>query len=79
MSKRRKAAQHIKSIEYKYGTAGVLYREGSARPYQITISPLNDLDLPSRMVSFKTAEAVINRLNADWELKQELFIDRYNQ
>jgi hypothetical protein len=69
----------IKSIEYKYGTAGVLYREGSARPYQITIAPLNDLDLPSRMVSFKTVEAVINRLNTDWEHKQALIIDRHNQ
>jgi len=69
----------IKYIEYKYGTAGVLYREGSARPYQITIAPLNDLDLPSRMVSFKTVEAVINRLNANWEHRQELFIDRYEK
>jgi hypothetical protein len=69
----------IKSIDYKYGTAGVLYYPERARPYQITVAPLNDLDLPSRMVSFKTLESVINRLNADWEHKQALFIDRYEK
>jgi hypothetical protein len=57
----------IKSIEYKYGSANVLYREGKARPYQITVKPAHDMDAPSRMVSLKTEEAVIQRLNADHE------------
>ena len=65
----------IKSVDYKYGSANVLYREGKALPYQITVAPLNDLDLPPRMVSFKTLESVINRLNANWEHQQALFID----
>ena len=69
----------IKSVEYKYGTAGVLHYPERTRPYQITVSPLSDLDSPSRTVSFKTLEAVINRLNADWEHKQALFIDRYEK
>jgi len=57
----------IKSIEYKYGVANVLYREGKARPYQIMARPNDNLDAPTRMVSLKTEEAVITRLNATWE------------
>jgi hypothetical protein len=70
-----RSAVMIKSIDYKYGTAGVLYYHERTRPYQITVAPLNDLDLPPRMVSFKTLESVINRLNANWEHQQALFID----
>lgn len=69
----------LKSVEYKYGSVNVLYYPERVRPYQITVAPLNDLDLPSRMVSFKTVEAVINRLNTDWEHKQALFIDIYGK
>ena len=61
----------IKSIEFKYGVASVLYREGKSRPYQITVRPAHDLDEPSRMVSLKTESAVIARLNANWEAQME--------
>lgn len=61
----------IKSIEYKYGNANVLYREGKARPYQITVRPAHDLDAPCRMVSLKTESSVIARLNSDWEAQME--------
>ncbi len=57
----------IKSIEYKYGFANVLYREGKSRPYQIMVRPSHDIDAPSRMVSLKTESAVIERLNAHHE------------
>jgi len=59
----------IKSIEYKYGVANVLYREGKARPFQITVSPAHNLDSGSRMVSCTTADAVIARLNANHEAR----------
>lgn len=57
----------IKSIKFKYGTTNVLYREGKARPYQITVRPANDIDAPSRLVSLTTESAVIERLNAHHE------------
>ena len=61
----------IKSIKYRYGNANVLYREGKARPYQITVRPAHDIDAPCRMVSLKTESAVIERLNASWEAQRE--------
>jgi len=63
----------IKSIQYKYGTANVLYKEGKARPYQITVSSAHNVEAPPRTVSLKTAEAVIERLNANHEAHIERF------
>jgi hypothetical protein len=57
----------IKSIKFKYGVTNVLYREGKARPYQITVRSAHDIDAPSRLVSLKTESAVIERLNAHHE------------
>ena len=69
----------IKSIEYKYGFANVLYREGKGRPYQIMVRPAHDIDAPSRMVSLKTESAVIERLNAHHEavMKEVKAIQRW--
>jgi hypothetical protein len=61
----------IKSIKYSYGNANVLYREGKARPYQITVRPAHDINAPSRLVSLKTESSVIARLNASWEAQRE--------
>lgn len=66
----------IKSIEFKYGIANVLYREGTARPYQIMIRPNDNLDAPSRMVSLSTKDAVVARLNASWEAQMEEVEDK---
>ena len=61
----------IKSVEFKYGVANVLYREGKDRPYQIMVRPTHNIDAPSRLVSLKTEDAVIARLNASWEAQMK--------
>ena len=66
----------IKPIEFKYGVANVLYREGKARPYQIMVRPNDNLDAPSRMISLSTEDAVIARLNASWEAQMEEVEDK---
>jgi len=68
----KKVKSVIKSIKHKGGTANVIYREGAARPYQICVSPLDSYDAPSRLVSLKTEEACIKRLEAEHEEFMEL-------
>ena len=63
----------IKSIKYKYGTANVLFKEGRARPYQITVTSVHDADAQPKLVSLKTEKAVIKRLNDNHEALLEAF------
>ena len=63
----------LKSIRYKYGTANVLFNEGRSRPYQITVTSRHDADAQPKLVSLKTEEAVIKRLNANHEALLEAF------
>lgn len=63
----------LKAIKYKYGTANVLFKEGKARPYQITVTSRHDVDAQPKLVSLKTEKAVIKRLNANHEAHLEAF------
>ena len=67
MAKRIREKCEIRVVKTNVGTANVLFWEGRARPWQITVFPDGWEDRKGRMVSLKTEEAVKERLNRNME------------
>ena len=72
MAKRIRERCEIRSVTHKHGTTNVLFWEGRARPWQITVRPDGWEGGKGRMVSLKTEEAVKERLdrNMEWHNKR---------
>lgn len=75
MAKRIREKCEIRRVEHKHGADNVLFWEGRARPWQITVSPDGWEGGKSRMVSLKTEEAVKDRLERRSEWTQKRFVE----
>lgn len=78
MRKRMREKSEIRIVKHKGGVAHVLFWEGRARPWQITVCPDGLEGGQSRMVSLKTEEAVKERLerSAEWTQKRVAQVTR---
>ncbi len=76
MVKRMREKSEIRIVKHKGGVAHVLFWEGRARPWQITVCPDGWEGGKSRMVSLKTEEAVKDRLERSAEWTQQRVIER---
>lgn len=66
----------IRIVQTKGGARHVLFWEGRARPWQITVTPDGWEGGKGRMVSLKTEKATIERIEACEEWVQKRFLDR---
>ena len=73
--KKMRQKSEIKIVQTKNGARHVLFWEGRARPWQITVHPNGWEEGKGRMVSLKTEKATIERIEDNEEWQQKRFVE----